>query len=112
MKGAGTLRERVAFDAEVLVPDGYGGNDRSWEEAFRTRAAFRYESGREAVDGGGLTGTAVFKVKIRAQGAAQSLTTAHRMRDLGSGIAFNIRDIDRVTDRQFVWLVVERGVAI
>ncbi|MFQ6550499.1 head-tail adaptor protein [Aestuariibius sp. 2305UL40-4] len=102
----------VAFDAGVKVPDGYGGDEVSWQEAFRTRAEFRYESGRESVDGGGLTGTAVFKVRIRTQVSAEGLTMDHRMRDLIRGIAFNIREIDRVTDRLFIWLVVEKGVAL
>ena len=77
----------VVFDQEVLVPDGFGGFDRSWQEVFRTRAEFRYDSGDENVQGGGLTGTALFKVKIRAQAAANALTVEYRMRDLHKGLA-------------------------
>ncbi|MFQ6553399.1 head-tail adaptor protein [Aestuariibius insulae] len=109
---SGRLTTQVAFDAEVLVPDGYGGQDRSWNEAFRARAQIRYQSGREAVEAGGLTGTASFKVRIRRQDAVDALTTDYRMRDLNEDLVFNIREIDRVTDRKFVWLVVENGVAV
>lgn len=110
--GAGALREAVGFDAKVTVPDGYGGEDVTWTEAFTARAEFRYERGREAVQAGGLTGTAVFKVRIGSHAAARALTVAHRMRDTRRGVAYNIREVDAVTDRANVWLIVESGVAM
>lgn len=109
---AGLLRERVAFDAEQTTPDGSGGQVRSWVESFSCAAEIRYERGREAVEAGGLTGTASFKVRVRSSSQSRALTTEHRMRDLRRELVFNIREVDAITDRASVWLLVESGVAV
>ncbi|MCV2877605.1 phage head closure protein [Sedimentimonas flavescens] len=109
---AGLLRERVAFDAETLAPDGYGGQARAWAEVHECAAAFKYQRGQEAVEAGGLTGTATFKVKVRACAATKALTASHRMRDVRRGVSYNLREVDAVTDPAFVWVVAENGVAI
>lgn len=109
---AGKLRERVAFDAEQRIPDGSGGQKVEWVEAFSCAAEIRYERGKEAVQAGGLTGTASFKVKVRSSSKTRALTTDHRMRDVRRGLAFNLREVDAISDRAWVWLVAESGVAI
>lgn len=105
-------RERVAFDVEQRIPDGSGGQKVEWVEAFLCAAEFRYERGREAVQAGGLTGTATFKVKVRSSIQSRALTTDHRMRDVRRGLAFNIREVDAITDRDWIWLVAQSGVAV
>ncbi|WP_392338856.1 phage head closure protein [Loktanella salsilacus] len=109
---AGKLNERVAFATENSQPDGYGGQDRIWDEAAPVWAEFRYAKGREAVQAGGLTGTASFKVRLRASLAAKAITVQHRMRDVRRDVVYNIREVDAITDRAFVWIVVESGVAV
>lgn len=106
------MRHRVAFDAPQEVADGRGGVDTTWAEQFTTHAEFRYERGKEAVEGGGLTGTATFKVKIRSFGQSRLVSTNYRMRDVRRGVAFNIREVDAITDPQWVWIVAESGVAV
>lgn len=112
MRGAGVLRERVAFDVAVETPDGSGGMERTWSEVAERAAEFRYERGREAVQAGGLTGSAVFKVCVRSDEVTRGLTTAHRMRDVRRGVIYNLREVDSITDRAWVWLGVENGVAL
>lgn len=112
MPSAGQLRHSVAFDAEQVTPDGYGGEDRTWVEAFACAAEIRYQRGKEAVEAGGLTGTASFKVRVRSSSQTRALTTDHRMRDVRRGVAYNIREVDAITDRAWVWLAVESGVSI
>lgn len=109
---AGRLNERVAFDTEQATPDGYGGEDRAWVEAFSCAAEIRYQRGKEAVDAGGLTGSASFKVRVRSSIQTRALTVDHRMRDARRGVAYNIREVDAITDRAWVWLSVESGVAV
>lgn len=106
------LSESVAFDVETATPDGAGGSAVTWEQVFVSRAEFRYQRGNEAVQAGGLTGTAQFKVRIPSHSAARAVTPEHRMRDVRRGVAYNIREVDAITDRANVWLVVENGVAI
>lgn len=109
---AGALDARVAFDAPVMAPDGYGGQTRTWAEALTCWAELVYDRGREAVQAGGLTGSAVLRVRVRANAATRAITTDYRMRDLTRGIVFNVRESDPVTDPAFVWLRVEQGVAV
>lgn len=112
MRGAGALREKVAFDVKVQSPDGSGGRTSSWSEVFIDAAEFRYERGVEAVEAGAVTGSASFKIRVRSSEATRSLNTGYRMRDVRRNIAFNIRECDAITDRDWVWLVAETGVAI
>lgn len=108
----GTLRERVAFDALTQAPDGRGGHVETWTQVAERAAEFRYVRGREAVEGGALTGTATFKVRVRADAVTKALTTDHRVRDVRRNIAMNIREVDAITDRDSVWIVCDAGVAV
>lgn len=106
------LRESVAFDSPTSSTDDYGGVIEGWTQAYTCRADFIYARGAEAVQAGVVTGTAVFKVKLRSFTGARAITTAWRMRDVRRSVAFNIREVDAISDRRWVWLVVESGVAI
>ena len=108
----GKMDRRVALDAEVKTPDGYGGHDAEWQEQFTAWAEFRYERGKEAVEASALTGTATFKVCLRSSQASRAITAEYRLRDVRSGVSYNVREVDGVTDRAAVWLVVESGVAL
>lgn len=109
---SGDLRDRVAFDAELLTPDGHGGQSRTWAQQIECAAEFRYIKGAEAVQAGGLTGTATFKVRVRSCAASRAITPEHRMRDVRRGLVFNVREVDAITDPTSVWVVVENGVAV
>lgn len=106
------LRERVSFSREGGAPDGFGGENPAWITEHSCRAEFRYQSGTEAHRRGQLTGTAVFKVRIRACTVARGITSEWRMRDERAQVDYNIREVDLVSDRHHVWLIVESGVAV
>lgn len=106
------LRESVAFDEEVETPDGYGGFNRVWTQRHACRAEFIYSRGSEAVDAARLQGRSIYKVRVRQCDAAQAITTDYRMRDVRRGGEYQIREVDPVTDRQWVYVVVESGVAV
>ena len=104
--------ESVAFDAPTVVTDDYGGAEDGWTEQFTTRAMFRYQKGAEAERAGRATGTTSFKVVMQSSAATRALTTEYRMRDTRRSVAYNIREIDAVSDRGRVWIVAESGVAV
>lgn len=112
MNAAGKLTERVAFDAPQTVTDSKGGKTRTWAEQIVCWAEFKYRRGEEAVEAGGLTGTASFKVRVRANSQTEAISTGYRLRDVRRGVAYNVIEVDAITDRQNVWLVAERGVAV
>lgn len=106
------LIESVAFDLPTTTTDAYGAAVNGWTEQFTARAKMKYERGREAGQAGRVTGTNVFKVCLRSSTQSRGLTTEYRMRDIRRGIAYNIREVDAVTSRHWVWISVEGGVAI
>lgn len=110
--GAGPMRERVAFDQKTVTADDLGGETVVWSEVHACAAEFRYQRGGESVEAGGLTGQATFKVRVRSCAATRGLSQEDRMRDVRRSMAYNIREIDAVSDPAHVWLVAESGVAI
>jgi len=108
---ADSLSERVSFDVRVPVADGYG-NDVSgdWNEQYSCAAEFRYRGGSEAVVAARLEGRNVFGVYVRSSVASRQITTDWRMRDR-HGTLYAIDAVDAITDRAWVYLTVESGVA-
>lgn len=109
---AGSLREKVAFDTRAAVDDGYG-NEAAGDfiEQYACSAEFRPRGGSEAVIAARLEGRNIFGVYIRSTVNARLITTDHRMRDVRRGTAYAIRAVYSITDRAFIYLTVESGVA-
>ena len=106
------LIARLAFDAPLTGPDGSGGVVIGWQERFQTRAHFRYLRGGETVVAARLAGRQPVVVTIRAHDSARQITPAWRMRDVGLGVAYNIRAIVPSGDRKWLEITAEGGVAI
>lgn len=102
------MRDRVAFDENVGVSDGLGGETTDWQQRHECAAEFRHMRGSESVAAGREAGRSSFKVKIRASAASRAITTDYRMRDTRRGHEFEVIDVDAITDRAWVWLVVSR----
>lgn len=109
---SGELVESVAFDSPTVSADGYGGQETTWTEEYACRAEFIYRRGSEAVEAARLSGRPVYKVKVRSCADARSITTDWRMRDVRRSVTYNVREVDAISDRAFVWIVIEGGVAV
>jgi len=111
------LPEKVAFDQRNGVPDGAGGEVTTWVFGYSCHAEFIYSRGSEVIDAARLEGRSIFKIRIRQCAAARSVQADWRMRDLRRGpqegdfpgIEYNIREVDAITDRRWIFLVVESG---
>lgn len=114
MTGAGDLTERVQFFAPASGSDGYGNETTGWADdpSYECSAQFIYSSGGETVLAARLEGRSIFKVKIRQCGSARLVTQSWLLKDKRRGTLFNIREADAVSDRAWVYLLVESGVAI
>ncbi|RWX71894.1 head-tail adaptor protein [Mesorhizobium sp. M2A.F.Ca.ET.039.01.1.1] len=109
---AGSLRERVAFDARSEIDDGYGNTVAGdFEERFQCRAEFRSRGGSEAVMAARLEGRNTFGVYVRSSSQSRRLTTDWRMRDVRRGISYALVAVDTVTEPAWVYLTVQSGVA-
>lgn len=109
--GAGNLRYRVAFDKRADVSDGMGNTQGAWVEQFRRRAAYHHLRGGESVMAVRLAGKHSQIIAVRRETRTLEVTTDWRVRDTRTGDVFNIRDVTRETDRKWISLLVETGVA-
>lgn len=117
--GAGALRERVAFDEPTGATGAFGGADEGWTERYACAAQFIYQSGSEAVQAARLAGRSIYKVRVRSSQATRAITSAYRMRAVRRGLPngvdgdplpggrWNITEVDSITDRKWVHIVVE-----
>jgi len=103
----GKLHEAVAFDENTGGTDAFGGTTEAWTERHACRAEWIFQRGDEAVEAARLAGRHVYKIRVRSCEATRAITTAYRMRDTRRGTVWDIRTVDAITDRQWVYLTVE-----
>nr|WP_319250501.1 head-tail adaptor protein [uncultured Celeribacter sp.] len=123
MTGAGRLKERFAFDAREQLRGPGGVMSDVWVERHSAQAEVIYSRGSEVIEAARLEGRAVYKVRIRQCAAARAITADWRARDVrrsGSvnsdvdalpGARYAIREVDTITDRDWVYIVIEGGKA-
>src|SRR6056297_4265976 len=110
MGRAGRLTERVAFDAPSGSTDAFGGEAEAWTAGDPVAAQWIYGKGDESVSAARQAGRKAYKIKIRSSQAMRAVTEDYRMRDTRRGTAWNITEIDAITDRAWVYIVVEGPV--
>jgi head-tail adaptor len=108
---AGRLAKSLIFEAEGNVPDGHGGFTIDWLERHRCHARLAYHRGGEAVEAARLRGASIYKVRIRSCAAARAISPEYRMRDARRGTIYNIREVDAISDRAWIYILAESGVA-
>ena len=122
-RGVGPMRERVAFDKPETAPKASGGMTRTFVEQFRRDAQFIYQRGDEEVLAGAREGTRRFKVRVASSTGTRGIAADWRMRHLlreerdpetGELVAgvYNVVEVDTITSRTWVYIVVESGVAV
>lgn len=123
--GAGDLYYSVAFLKREEIDDGMGNTiDDKLVEQFRCRAAYRHLRGGESVMAARLDGKHTQVIIVRASSQTRQITTDWIVRDVrassetepGSGKftgdIFNVRDVTHETDRMWISLLCEKGVAV
>lgn len=119
MSGAGDLTSRLAFDSPTGTDDGFGGTTEGWSEEFQRSAKMIYQSGDEAVKAARLAGRSIYKIKLRNDSGTRQISTDWRARDVRRGLPsgvpgdtlpgnrWNIVEVDAITDRAWIYIVVE-----
>jgi head-tail adaptor len=97
----------VAFDEPTGTTDTLGGTSKAWTERHAPRAQWIYTSGNEGVQAARVAGREVYKVKIRSCAAARAITPAYQMRDTQRSTVWDIRSVDAIADRAWVYITVE-----
>lgn len=104
---AGALRERVAFDEPTGETDAFGGTTEAWTERHVCAAQWVYGKGDESVQAAREAGRSAYKIKVRSCAATRTLTADYRMRDVRRSTVWNIVEVDAITDRAWIYIVVE-----
>lgn len=112
---AGGLYFRVGFEVRTVEnpdsPADYGNTEAAWVEQFACRAEFIHVRGGEDVMAARLAGRHVQVIRVRASTETLAVTTDWRAVDKRNADVFNIRDVTHTTDRRWVDLLCEKGVA-
>lgn len=106
-----SLEHSAAFDRRIEIDDGYGNTVGSWQEQFKRRISFLYAGGGETVMAARLEGRGILKCRVVADSSTRTIFHDWRMRDVRRGTVYAIKEVDAVTDRFWIYLVVEHGVA-
>lgn len=112
MPGAGRLTERIAFDAVVSAPDGYGGQTEGFAEQFIVSARRQFLRGSEAMQAARLEGRQPVILTVRRSSQTETITTDWRARDTRSSTVYNIRTVEPSEDRAWIDMLAEAGVAV
>ncbi|MCZ7451038.1 phage head closure protein [Agrobacterium rhizogenes] len=110
-RSAGDLFHCVAFDVREEVDRGDGVTVGNWVEKFQVRAGFTPLRGGEAVLAGRLQGQQNQIVYVRASRKTLEVNADWRVRDVRSGVSYNIREITRTRDRLWLDFLCQSGVA-
>jgi hypothetical protein len=105
------LRHRVAFDERIEIDDGAGNTRGEFQEQFIVSAAFRPRGGSEAVVADRLEGRNLLGVYLRSSSQTRTITSDWLMRDVRTGDKYAVKIVDAVTDRRWVYLEAQTGVA-
>ena len=105
------LSHRVAFGDRVEVDDGYGNTRGEFQAKFTRWAALRHRGGSESVMASRLEGRNVLGVYVRKDTETRTITSDWRMMD-ETGTEYAINIVDAVTDRRFVYIQAQSGVAV
>jgi SPP1 family predicted phage head-tail adaptor len=110
---AGELRERIAFEFQELVDDGYGNTvSGDWTTGPTVAARIQPLRGAETVQAARLAGKQPVEITIRRSAATVAVTTDWRARDVRTGTVYNVRSVVNPDEKhRFLALECELGVA-
>lgn len=109
---AGKLNQRASLAVRIEQEDGAGNTVSDWVEQFDCAAEFMHLRGGEAVIAARLENRHPMVVRIRNSAAARQVTGDWRLTDVRTQKAYAIRDVTPTTDRKWVEILVEGGVAV
>lgn len=110
--GAGSLSDRIGFEAEVEGDDGYGGVVVGFVEQFVESARLEPRVGSEPVIASRLQGLQPYTMTVRSNERTRAVTPAWRARNKRSGVVYAIKAAVNIDERnQWIELLVVQGEA-
>jgi len=110
--GAGSLSERIGFEAEVEGDDGYGGVVVGFAEQFEEPARLEPRVGSATVIASRLQGVQPFTMTVRSNERTRTITPAWRARNKRTGVLYAMKAGVNIDERnQWIELLVVQGEA-
>lgn len=108
---APNLYYKVHCQKRVEIDDGAGNTVGDFATQFTVRAAFTHLRGGEAVIASRLENKHPVVVTLRSSAQTRQINSDWRLVDARDGAAWPVRDVTPETDRHWISLLCERGVA-
>lgn len=109
--GAGDLYYRVNCQKRVETDDGRGNTVADFATEFTVWAAYRHLRGGEGVIADRLENKHPILITVRATNQTKKINSDWRLVDVRDGTEWAVRDVTAETDRQFITLLCQSGVA-
>lgn len=108
---AGDLYYSVHCQKRTEQDDGYGNTVSGLATQFTVRAAYTHLRGGEAVIASRLENKHPVVITVRASSQTRQINSDWRLVDARDSTVWAVRDVTHETDRQWISLLCERGVA-
>lgn len=108
---AGPLRERFEFQERITVSDGAGNELGQWVARYECAARLVFQRGGESVMAARLEGRSPATLTIRASRMARTINSDWRARNIHTEELWAIREITHTEKRDYLNILVEKGVA-
>lgn len=102
---------RLTFASRAAVDDGYGNKEGAFEDRLTVWAALRSRGGSEAVAAARLEGQNILGVYLRSSTETRQIASDWRMTDVRTGVIYAVKVVDAATDRRFIYLEAQTGIA-
>ena len=110
--GAGSLSERIGFEAEVEGDDGFGGVVVGFAEQFVEPARLEPRVGSETVIASRLQGLQPYTMTVRSSERTRTITPAWRARNKRTDEVYAIKAAVNIDERnEWIELLVVQGEA-
>jgi len=109
--GAADLYYRIHCQKRIEQDDGYGNTVGEFQTQFTVRAAYRHLRGGETVIASRLENKHPALITVRASSRTRQINSDWRLVDARDNSVWAVRDVTPETDRQWISLLCERGVA-
>jgi len=110
MVDAGKMRERVTFQRQGAIDDGYGNTRGDWADHLTVWADVLERLGGEKIASGAVEASRLATIRVRRSSQSMGVTEADRV--LARGIPWNIRSIAAVGRKdELLEVLCEAGVA-
>lgn len=111
MIGPNNLYYRFTAQKRTAQEDGYGNTVSDFVEQFTISGAIKHRRGGEDVLASRLGGVHPLLIIVRSTELTRKITTDWRLIDARNNTEYAIRDVTPETDRAFITLLCESGVA-